>query len=626
MTSVHRFGRAFLVACVLGLAGPVAAHAAIVVNTTADDSVAPSASLASCPATCTLRDALLAADNSGVASTIDLPAGHYRLTLPPNGPDNGTAGELQFTGGNVQIVGASAATTTIDATGLGDRVLELPNGGTLSLSHLTITGGSVAGSNGGGIDDDGTANLTLTDVAVLGNVSSQDGYGGGMSISSGSTVSIDDSLLADNENSGDGGAISTDGTLSITNSTLADNTVDTSLNPSALSWGAYGGAIYVGGGTIGLTNVTIAGNTIHGTNQTTPNGGSGTAIDNEASVTGVNVIIYGNTASGTAGPGDCNSSLTSDGHNVDQDGSCFSGGTGDTTANPKLGALASNGGDTQTMAISSTGSAYDAGSNAACPGTDQRGVKRPVAANCDIGAFELDPPVNTRVPAISGTLQPSQALSCSVGSWTGSPFQSYSYQWSRSGSAVAGATSSTYTVTSADVGHQLTCTVLASTPGDGSASATSAPSAISAATPVPAISGLRVSPHKLPIAGRKVGGRCVKPTKGNKSSQQCRLATKLKVSYTLNEAATVTFTVKREASGRKVGGKCVAQTHKNKHKSKCVRLIKVSGKMVKTGGAGSNHFVWKGRIGGHHLGPGTYKLTATPSGGKPQTVTFKIVS
>ena len=439
MISVDRLAKTLAAIFAVGLAGPVAAHAAtLTVNTTVDDASAPSASMTSCPATCTLRDAMIVAGNTSGASTIDVPAGHYRLTLAPSGTDDGTTGDLQFSGGTLTIAGASARNTIIDATGLGDRVFDLPGSGSLTLEHLTITGGSVA-DNGGGIRDDGTANVTLTDLALVGNTASQTGSGGGLYVGFGSTVSIDHSLIAENQNSGDGGAIDTSGMLTITDSTLADNTVDTSLFPSSSTWGAFGGAIEVDDGTVGLTNVTIAGNTIHGTNNgpiASSSGGSGTAISGSgAGVTGVNVIVYGNTASGTAIAGDCNDGpLTSDGHNVDQDATCFGAGSGDGTADPKLGVLGDNGGETDTMAISSSGSAYDAGLNAACPATDQRGVNRPVAANCDIGAFELDPPVNTAAPTITGTAQPGDTLSCSQG---GGPVRRFSLTLISGSSGVA---------------------------------------------------------------------------------------------------------------------------------------------------------------------------------------------
>jgi hypothetical protein len=107
-------------------------------------------------------------------------------------------------------------------------------------------------------------------------------------------------------------------------------------------------------------------------------------------------------------------------------------------------------------------------------------------------------PVNTGTPTISGAAQEGQTLAVSNGSWDGSP-TSYTYAWARcdstgSCSAISGATSATYTATVDDVGDTLQATVTA-TNSDGSAQATSAPSAVisSAAAPTsttaPSISG-----------------------------------------------------------------------------------------------------------------------------------------
>jgi hypothetical protein len=60
-----------------------------------------------------------------------------------------------------------------------------------------------------------------------------------------------------------------------------------------------------------------------------------------------------------------------------------------------------------------------------------------------------------------------------AGNWTNDP-TSFAYQWNRDGAAIAGATSSSYTVTDADAARQITCTVTASNAG-GASSATSAP-------------------------------------------------------------------------------------------------------------------------------------------------------
>ena len=65
--------------------------------------------------------------------------------------------------------------------------------------------------------------------------------------------------------------------------------------------------------------------------------------------------------------------------------------------------------------------------------------------------------------------------------------------------------------------------------------------------PAATISNLRVSPRRLSLARRKVNGKCVKPTSKNSSNRRCVRAIKLKVSYTLNRADTITFTLKRMA-------------------------------------------------------------------------------
>lgn len=86
-------------------------------------------------------------------------------------------------------------------------------------------------------------------------------------------------------------------------------------------------------------------------------------------------------------------------------------------------------------------------------------------------------PVNTALPATSGTAQQGDILSASNGSWSNNP-TSYGYQWQdcsslRSCSNISGATNSTYTVQSSDVGDTVDVVVTATNRG-GSASATSA--------------------------------------------------------------------------------------------------------------------------------------------------------
>jgi len=83
------------------------------------------------------------------------------------------------------------------------------------------------------------------------------------------------------------------------------------------------------------------------------------------------------------------------GYNVDSATTCgFSAGTDISSTEPLLGALANNGGPTQTQALGAGSPAIDQGGTSAqgCPAIDQRGLSRPdeSADNsaCDIGAFE----------------------------------------------------------------------------------------------------------------------------------------------------------------------------------------------------------------------------------------------
>jgi hypothetical protein len=73
-------------------------------------------------------------------------------------------------------------------------------------------------------------------------------------------------------------------------------------------------------------------------------------------------------------------------------------------------------------------------------------------------------PVNTSAPTVTGTPVVGQTLSCSTGGWANNP-AAYTYTWLRDGSPIAGQTGSTYVVQSADLGHSITCRVIASNSG-----------------------------------------------------------------------------------------------------------------------------------------------------------------
>ncbi len=175
-----------------------------------------------------------------------------------------------------------------------------------------------------------------------------------------------------------------------------------------------------------------------------------------------------------------------------------------------------------------------------------------------------------------------------------------------------------------------THTLAASYSGDAFyAASTSASVSETVKGPIPRLSKLHLSSRRVSIAGRKVHGRCVKPTKKNKRHAQCRRPMRLKITYTLNISATVKLTLRRHAAGRKVKGRCVTPTKKNRKRARCTRLITVPASITLPGKAGANAFRLTGKIGRRRLGPGTYQLTARPSAtgrtGAPQRVTFTIV-
>ena len=78
----------------------------------------------------------------------------------------------------------------------------------------------------------------------------------------------------------------------------------------------------------------------------------------------------------------------------------------------------------------------------------------------------------TYTPKISGTTRVGKTLSASVKTW--SPKASFSYQWLRNGTAIAGATKSKYTLTAADLSSVISVAVTGSRTGYASATKTSA--------------------------------------------------------------------------------------------------------------------------------------------------------
>jgi RHS repeat-associated protein len=108
-------------------------------------------------------------------------------------------------------------------------------------------------------------------------------------------------------------------------------------------------------------------------------------------------------------------------------------------------------------------------------------------------------PVNTTLPAISGTTSDGQTLTSSNGTWSGLSPISFGYQWQRCDAAgnncadVAGATAQTYGLTTPDVGAKLQVKVKGTNAAGNSTASSATTAVIASAAPhnsaVPTISG-----------------------------------------------------------------------------------------------------------------------------------------
>lgn len=243
---------------------------------------------------------------------------------------------------------------------------------TAILDGFTITGGNANNSGGGIYNFSGSPTLVNLTIAI--NFASSNG-GGIYNIASSPTLT--NITINGNSATNNGGGIYNESSTNpaLTNVTISGNSA------------TYGGGVYNLGSGPTFTNVTISNNTA------AINNGGGVANYFGSTPSFTNVIIA-NSVSG----GDCvrsNSTVNAINTLIEDGLTCVNGtNTANLTGDPKLGALADNGGFTQTHALLPGSSAIDAGDDTACAdaGTvnhlDQRGVTRPQGSQCDIGAYE----------------------------------------------------------------------------------------------------------------------------------------------------------------------------------------------------------------------------------------------
>jgi len=318
------------------------------------------------------------------------------------GPDNnataGFGGAINNTGNGILSIS--------DSTIIGNEAENSDGGGVFNSFTLDITGSTIvdntASSDGGGIFNEGT--LTMSNTTIREN--SAGNMGGGINNNGDATISTSTIGPMNQSDNNAGGISNNGGDIEITNSTISGN--------SAVN---DGGGIRNGGSEMIVNNVTIADNSAD-------NDGGGVWHQDGFTYTFANTIIADNSAI-NMGP-DCFSDnmapLDSQGFNlIESTDDCILGGIG--TGNiigmdPVLGPLQENPPDppimnpnnTATQALADLSPAIDVGNPdmpgagfPACEETDQRGVLR----NCDIGAFEIQMAQPTMQPTMPPTNPPT---------------------------------------------------------------------------------------------------------------------------------------------------------------------------------------------------------------------------
>jgi hypothetical protein len=111
-----------------------------------------------------------------------------------------------------------------------------------------------------------------------------------------------------------------------------------------------------------------------------------------------------------------------------------------------------------------------------------------VAASTATPVVQSLVPVNTVRPVISGTAQAGQTLTTTTGTWVSSSPMSYTYRWrlcSPTCAFIAGATSQSYVVSSADVGNTIDVIVSGTNTGGGTDANADPTGIVQAAPPTP---------------------------------------------------------------------------------------------------------------------------------------------
>ena len=136
--------------------------------------------------------------------------------------------------------------------------------------------------------------------------------------------------------------------------------------------------------------------------------------------------------------------------------------------------------------------------------------------------------INGPLPSVTGTPTVGSTLTAKAGTWSPSDV-TLKYQWLRDGVIITGATKTSYTLTTADVGHTITIAVTGSKSGFASRTASSAPIGPVKAgkptptpTPEPTNTPGAVQSSTPTVSGEAKRGRILTGDPGTLGSDRCR--------------------------------------------------------------------------------------------------------